>query len=63
MIAKTWLTRFRNQWLPQEAQVIDRLVKMAIDRGELVKKLINFRLIRSSWKMETYTNLANLANA
>ena len=49
--------------------VIDKLVETTIDRGCLVKKLINCRLIKSNWKMvpvsiyKTYTNLANLTNA
>ena len=49
--------------------VIDRLVETTIDRGCLVKKLINCRLIKSTWKIvpvsiyKTYTNLSNLTNA
>ena len=49
--------------------LIDKLVETTIDRGCLVKKLINCRLIKSTWKIvpvsiyKTYTNLSNLTNA
>ena len=63
------ITRRHKDGSMPNKMVIDSLVEMTIDRGRLVKKLINCLLIKRTWKIveaniyKTYINLTNLTDA